>query len=165
MQRGRWLLLLGWGLLVPAPAGAQEAASVFSNLEGAWRGEGTLMGRSARFTMTWRQHEALAVLTFMNAFVDSPGGVTPVLHAAAVYRMSSARPEGVWLDSRGVRVEIAWEATDSSLVATWTAPAEGGRTTYVVRSPDHLEVVDEVQTAGGWRTFGTARYRRNGPSR
>ena len=156
----RWCVAVAGLLAAAAPLAAQGAAPVFDRLQGEWRGRGTLMGRDARFTMRWQRAGGFALLTFGNAFADTSGRETPVLHAAAVYRTSPAPPEGVWLDSRGVRVEIRWEATDSTLVANWTAPTETGRTTYLVRSAGDVEVIDEVLSASGWRTFGTARYRR-----
>ena len=94
--------------------------------------------------MHWEPKDSFAVLTFANSFVAPDGQVTSVLNSAAIYRTSSDTPEAVWLDSRGVRVEIRWEATDSTLVSHWTAPTESGRTTYRVRSSDEIEVVDEV---------------------
>jgi hypothetical protein len=146
--------------IAPSSLAAQTTTPVFDRLAGQWQGEGTLMGRSAAFTMTWMRHGDLAVLTFGNAFADSAGQVTPVLDAAAVYRTLVATPEAVWLDSRGVRIELDWQATDSTLVADWTAPGETGRTTYRVVGPDVIEVTDEVRTDEGWRTFAAARYGR-----
>lgn len=143
-----------------APLTAQTTAPVFDRLVGDWRGEGMLMGQPAQFTMSWTRHGGFVVLTFSNAVVDSAGQVTPVLEAAAVYRAAYDSPEAVWLDSRGVRVEIEWAATDSTLVADWSAPTEAGRTTYRVVADDAIAVTDEVRTDEGWRTFGTARYRR-----
>ncbi|MFW6088411.1 MAG: hypothetical protein ACODAB_01585 [Gemmatimonadota bacterium] len=153
-------------MLTPTSLAAQEPArdaDVFEALVGEWRGEGSLMGRDAQFSMRWESGDGFAVLTFANAFVDADSQVVPVLNSVAVYRTSRANPEAVWLDSRGVRVEIRWEASDSTLVARWTAPTEEGRTTYRVRV-DEVEVVDEVSTDEGWRTFGTARYTRAPPS-
>lgn len=160
MRGFRWSALLTCALAAASPAGAQSAAPVFDRLHGDWHGEGSLMGRAARFDMSWERRDGFAFLSFANAFADTSGRVTPVLRAAAVYRTSPARPEGVWLDSRGVRVEIRWESSDSALVAYWTAPTETGRTTYRVRGVDELEVVDEVLSDSGWRPFGTARYQR-----
>lgn len=113
--------------------------------------------------MQWRAQNGFAVLEFTNGFVDSIGNVTPTLRAAAVYRTDPSSPEGVWLDSRGVRIELAWEASDSTLVVTWTAPTETGRTTYRVRSSGEVRVVDEVRSGDAWRTFGRAVYRRRAP--
>jgi hypothetical protein len=142
------------------PLTAQSTAPVFDRLVGEWHGEGVLLGRTAEFAMSWAHRDGLAILTFANALADSAGEVTPVLEAAAIYRSAYRTPEGVWLDSRGVRVEIRWQATDSTLMADWSAPDEEGRTTYRVLADDAVEVTDEVRTAEGWRTFGTARYRR-----
>lgn len=143
---------------------AQEPAPVFDLLRGDWCSEGTLMGRPARFAMGWQRHAGFAVLTFANGFADTAGEITPVLDAVALYRTSPERPEGVWLDSRGVRIEIRWEASDSALVANWTAPTESGRTTYRVRAAEAVEVVDEVMRGSEWATFGTARYRPADPN-
>lgn len=148
--------------LAASPLAAQNTTAVFERVHGDWQGAGTLMGRPARFTLRWDVAGGFAVLTFSNAFADSSGRVTPVLQAAAAYRTSAARPEAVWLDSRGVRFDITWEASDSALVSSWTGPSESGRTTYRVGSAGDLEVVDEVRTSSGWRTFATARYQRTG---
>ena len=141
-----------------SPIAGQE--SVFSLLEGEWHGEGMLMGRSAAYAMTWRHDAGFAVLEFANSFVGTDGQATPVLNSVAVYRASEANPEAVWLDSRGERVEIRWESSDSSLIAHWANSSEEGRTTYRVRAGHELEVVDEVLSGDGWRTFGTARYKK-----
>lgn len=147
--------------VAPSSLAAQTAAPVFDRLAGEWQGEGTLMGRRAAFTMAWTLHGALATLAFSNAFPDSTGALTPVLDAVAAYRTAAETPKAVWLDSRGVRIEIDWRATDdSTLVADWAASNESGRTTYRVIGPDAVEVTDEVRTDEGWRTFATARYRR-----
>lgn len=149
-------------LSVAWPLAAQDTAPVFGQLAGEWRGEGTLMGRQAQFTMSWQMQDSFAVLTFSNSFVAEDGQVTAVLNSAAIYRASPDNPEAVWLDSRGVRVEIRWETSDSALVSNWTAPTESGRTTYHVRTRNEIEVVDEVMSGDAWRTFATARYTREG---
>jgi len=147
-------------LMGVAPLAAQENAPVFGQLVGAWSGEGSLMDRAAKFTMTWREDGGFAVLTFENAFVGTDGDVTPVLNSVAVYRTSETNPEAVWLDSRGERVEITWDASDSTLVSHWASATEEGRTTYRIHSAYEMEVLDEVLSRGGWRTFATARYTR-----
>lgn len=146
---------LGAGTL----AEAQEPAPVFEHLAGTWQGTGTLFGGPAEFFMAWERHDGLALLRFRNARVDSTGSVTPVLSAAAVYR-ARGEPEAVWLDSRGVRIEIAFEAGDSVLISSWRAPGEAGRTTYRVLPDGSVSVTDEVAAEDGFRTFGTATYRR-----
>lgn len=118
------------------------------------------MGRDAAFGLTWDVTGGLATLTFENALVGADGAVSPVLGAAAVYRTTPDRPEGVWLDSRGVRFELAWQADDTTLVVTWSGTEESGRTTYRVVGPDALEVVDEVAAEEGWREFARSRLAR-----
>lgn len=165
MSHREWPVFVTIALAMTASLSGQDedAAPVFNRLQGEWRGQGTLMGRSAAFTMHWQRRDGFAVLTFSNGFADSSGSVTPVLNAVAIYRTSPNSPEAVWLDSRGVRIEIHWEASDSVLVSYWTAPTESGRTTYDARSIDEVEVVDEVSSGSSWRIFGTARYRRARP--
>lgn len=154
------LLALLLAAALPGGSSAQDATSIFGGLAGDWRGEGTLMSRQAQFTMNWDVKDGFAVLTFSNSFVGPDGQITSVLNSAAIYRTSPDTPEAVWLDSRSVRVEIRWEATDSTLVSHWSAPTESGRTTYRVRSSNEIEVVDEVLSNEQWRTFATARYTR-----
>jgi hypothetical protein len=156
-----WWILLASSLSVASAASAQTAPSAFVALSGDWAGEGTLFDRPARFTMRWAVRNGFALLEFTNGHVDPRDDLTPVLRAAAVYRTDPARPEGVWLDSRGVRLELSWEASDSALVATWTAPTETGRTTYRIRPGGDVHVVDEVLSGNEWRTFGTAALRRS----
>lgn len=153
------LIALAIGLTSVAGT-AQEAPSIFAQLHGEWVGTGTLMDRAARFTMRWDATDRFATLAFSNAFVDSAGQATTALSAVAVYRTSPQHSDGVWLDSRNFRIEIRWEATDSSLVANWAAPTESGRTTYTYRSQDEVMVLDEVMTRSGPRIFAQARYRR-----
>lgn len=164
MARHRWWVLSA-SLILASTLGAQTvpvAPNVFSALSGEWTGEGTLFERAARFSMVWRHEDGFATLHFSNAFVDAGGGMTPVIRSAAVYRTDATRAEGVWLDSRGVQIELSWERTDSALIVTWTAPTETGRTSYRVLPSGEIKVVDEVSNGEAWRTFATAVYRRKG---
>lgn len=158
----RWgiAVLLVAGLLGAATrAEAQTPAQIFDRLAGTWQGTGTLFGGAAEFFMAWDRHDDLSVLRFRNARIDSTGTATPVLSAAAVYR-TRGEPEAVWLDSRGVRIEIAFEAGDSVLVSSWRAPVETGRTTYRLLPDGGLSVTDEVADENGFRTFAHATYTR-----
>ena len=112
--------------------------------------------------MRWNVADGLASLRFSNALLDEAGAATPVLTAVATYRTEGV-PEGVWLDTRGERLELTWATEDDALVVRWRAASESGRTTYRTVSPDALEVVDEVMSAGAWRVFGQARYTRIDP--
>lgn len=161
----RTIVAMGLLSAFATPGGAQptadpSASAVFTALDGAWRGEGTLMGRPAAFRMEWADRGAFATLHFTNAFSSADGPDSPVMQAAAVYRTAPGDPSGAWLDSRGVRFDLTWTATDSSLVVEWRGTDESGRTAYVVRGPDTLEVVDEVRTEGGWRAFARGVYAR-----
>jgi len=150
-SRASRALLLSLAITPVAAVHGQEGAThdVFVLLEGAWRGEGTLMGRAASFRMEWElKPGGFAVLTFSNGALD----------AVALYRRTG-EAAGYWMDTRGQQLAIAWTATDSSLVATWTG-SETGRTVYRRIGAALVEVVDSVRTAGGWREFGRARYRR-----
>lgn len=140
----------------------REPAPIFDLLQGEWEGRGILMGRDGEFTLSWDHRGRYAVLSFSNAFVDTGGAVTPVLTSAAVYRTSPAHGDAVWLDSRGVRIEIRWEADDSTLLSHWTAPTEEGRTTYRILADERLEVTDEVVGDQGLRVFARATYVRTG---
>ncbi len=160
MFRYRTCLLVLAVIVAARPLPGQESDPIFEHLTGEWIGEGTLMGRTAQFTMIWKHQRGFAILEFTNAFVNTDQQATPVLNAIAVYRTSPANPEAVWLDSRNQRVEIRWETSDSTLVSHWTAATEAGRTTYHVVSTDQVEVVDEVVSNDTWRIFGTAEYRR-----
>jgi hypothetical protein len=151
--------------LGPTAGCAQSGESippVFRHLEGNWVGEGTLMGRSASFGMTWRVTSPGEIrLDFANGFVGEAGAVTPVLEAVALY---SVRPDGTitadWTDSRPQQISIAAQATDTVLLSDWTAAAERGRTEYAVLADGTLRVRDWVVVGGELRPFGDASYRR-----
>ncbi|MEZ4589092.1 MAG: hypothetical protein R2909_22185 [Gemmatimonadales bacterium] len=151
--KGRWTSALCFALaFMPFAAGHTQvgaADDVFARLEGAWQGEGTLMGRAAGFRMHWElKPGGFAVLSFSNG----------ALEAVALYRRTG-EPTGSWMDTRGQQLAIAWTASDSVLVAEWTG-GETGRTVYRLLGAAGVEVVDSVRTASGWREFGRARYRR-----
>ncbi len=152
------------GSLLTVPIEAQTlASSVFARLEGRWIGHGELFGRSAFFEMAWaREHDGVATLRFANGFVGDDGQRTPVLDAVALYRVSPASPQAIWLDSRGAQVTIRWEASDSMLTAHWRTDSEKGRTEYLIVSDAEVRVTDHVHAESGWRQFGHATYSRRG---
>jgi hypothetical protein len=142
-------------------------AEPFDRLLGAWSGDGTLLGRPARFEMSWSAGAAPDVyrLSFSNGFVDSAApsesAVQPVLSAEALYwQRPDGGVEGTWFDTRGVRINLEGTAAGNDLRITWAAPTENGVTLYRLVA-DGVEVVDSVQTADGWREFGRAHYRRD----
>ena len=151
---------------IPSASARTPDADPFDQLLGEWSGEGTLLGRPARFEMSWRSGAVPGVyrLSFSNGFVDpaapADSPAQPVLSAEALYQQhSDGTVEGTWFDTRGVRIELEGEAQDRELRITWTAPTENGVTLYRVVA-DGVEVIDSVQAASGWREFGRAHYRR-----
>ncbi len=141
--------------------GGPPAETVFSALQGDWEGSGTLLGRPASFTMRWDViGDGFARLTFKNAWVGDDGGLSPVLSAHAIYFVRDSTAIGVWLDDRPQRLTIEAALTDSSVVASWTAASERGRTEYVVRSAGSVVVKDFVYSNGTEQLFGEASYRR-----
>jgi len=154
-------------LALPVIAWAQTSSAtsdlprVFSALEGAWDGTGTLLERAAEFRMEWSVGGGGFVhLSFANAWVGEEGSRTPVLQSEATYLVRGSTAQGVWIDTRPQRIQLAAIVTDSSVVTTWTAEAERGRTEHVVRSPDEVFVRDLVEADGEFRLFAEARYRR-----
>jgi len=149
------------GLFSFVGLGAQTTPPIFTALHGTWSGTGELFNRPASFTMTWDVSEdGVAVLTFANAMTNDDGSATPVLTARAIYQADPDSIRGVWLDSRSERLELSATATSSALTTIWKSSSERGRTEYVMQPDGTVEVLDHVETADGWRHFGTARYER-----
>jgi hypothetical protein len=154
--------------IVASPALGQAGAgtstptpTVFAKLAGQWIGTGMLMGRSAEFTMTWQSDvDGFVRLRFTNAWIGENGSRTPVLTSEATYYPAGAAAIGVWLDDRPQRIRLEAVLTDSSVVTTWTADTEAGRTEYIVRAPDSVVVRDFVSVDGSERPFAEATYRR-----
>lgn len=154
--------------LLPAPSAVASAAqepwpTVVSTLEGEWRGEGTLFGNPATFTMEWAPvlGARFVRLRFSNALVNE-GGSTPIITAEAFYRLADGGGlEGHWFDTRGYVLSLSARVTDDRIVTDWVAAGvESGRTTYRLIDPDTVEVVDEVSRDGELQEFGRATYRR-----
>jgi len=156
--------------LTTAPAGRDAPPSsvasqsdldpVLATLEGRWEGEGELLDRPARVTMTWAKalDGRYLRLEFGNAYTD----VDPaegVLESHAYYLLGGAILTGRWIDSRGVMLALEAEIVDSTLVATWRGE-ENGRTEYTVIDANTVEVTDYVLADGQYYPFATARYRR-----
>ena len=159
---GRLALLLFVVACAPAPAQSPTSPpTVFAALEGDWEGTGTLLGRPGAFTMEWRASgEGFFRLRFANAFIEEGGERTPVLRAEAVYLVRDSTAQGVWIDSRPQRITLDAVVSDSSVVTTWAAATERGRTEYLVIGPDEVVVRDFVEAEEGLRPFGEARYRK-----
>ena len=153
--------------LEPVAAAAQRAipgpAPVFERLMGAWEGDGQLFGQPASFSMRWEWtlDRRFVELSFENRLIQPDGSGRTVLRARAFYTATEPL-RGAWFDTRGEILELSAAATDSTLVAEWSAESETGRTTYRILEPDLLEVRDEVLGDDGLRVFGVASYRRAG---
>ncbi|NKB88421.1 MAG: hypothetical protein GKS06_09385 [Acidobacteria bacterium] len=150
-------------LLVTSTAGAQsDLPEPVRLLLGDWQGEGELMGRPARFTMSWSHAlgDRFVRLRFSNAFVVD-GAEQTVLTAEAFYRVESPTSlTGVWVDSRGLILPLRAEIVDGALVTEWgDSSTERGRTRYAA-TDDQVEVTDTVFTEAGERGFGQAVYTR-----
>jgi hypothetical protein len=161
----RVVRVAGLLLAITVPAVAQDApeTSVFDAMVGKWVGEGTLMGRPARFTADWSaRDDGFYVLSFTNAFAGSDGQVTPVLSAVATYLPRGQEATGVWLDTRPQRIELSSVLSETSIVTTWVAPDERGRTEYRLEPDGSLRVLDFVETDGQMHPFGEALYTRAG---
>jgi hypothetical protein len=114
--------------------------------------------------MEWRVGSGGFVrLSFTNAWVDERGNRTPVLQSEAIYFVRGSAVQGVWIDSRPQRIQLDAFVNDSSLVTTWTAERERGRTEYMVRSSTELLVRDLVEIDGEFQLFGEARYTKRDP--
>lgn len=145
-----------------APQAAVGLPPVFYALEGAWEGTGVLLQRPAEFSMEWRLGpDNFVRLSFSNAWVDEQGNRTPVLRSEAIYHVRGAAAQGVWIDSRPQRIQLDAVVTDSSVVTSWRAERERGRTEYLVRSSSEVIVRDLVEVNGEFQVFGEARYTRH----
>jgi hypothetical protein len=162
------MLALFFVALGPAAAAQEDFAAdlptVFEKLDGQWTGSGVLLGRPAEFVMRWEIGTGGFVrLIFSNAWVSDDGSRTPVLSSEATYLPSGSSALGVWLDDRPQRLTLHAALTDSTVVTSWKADAEEGRTEYLVRSPEEVVVVDIVYVDGSERRFAEATYRRVPP--
>jgi hypothetical protein len=154
--------------IAPAAHGQSTAsnAPVFASLMGAWSGTGELMGRSARFEMCWDEvvGGAFVRMRFANYFV-APSGDQRAIQSMGFYPTAAAGGKGTWVDSRGVIFALAVEPRGTSaLSVAWTGERESGRTLYELRPDSSVAVVDEVLTAGEYRTFARSTLQRGDPS-
>lgn len=170
MSLAAWRVAAVVALACPVAAPGRAAqdevpvARVFERLEGCWLGSGTLFERPASFEMEWRLvwDRRIGILRFGNAFVAADGGRTGVLEAVGYYRTGGdAGGRGTWIDSRGEILALRFTAGDSALTVLWEADSESGRTEYLLRAEERLDVLDHVRVPDGWRRFGRATYRRS----
>jgi hypothetical protein len=166
-RRVKGMLALFFVALSPAAAAQEDSAggpaTIFAKLEGQWIGSGVLLGRPAEFLMRWEiGTEGFVRLIFSNAWVSEDGSRTPVLSSEATYLPNGSSALGVWLDDRPQQLALHATLTDSTVVTSWTAGAEEGRTEYLARSGE-VVVFDIVYVDGSERRFAEATYRRIPP--
>ncbi len=150
------LLMLG-----PPAAGAQEPSGdvpdLLARLEGAWSGDGTILGQPAKVEMQWEPvlDRAFLRLTWVSHIGAAPK--TMRFEGQAYYRRTGpASARATWFDSSGQVRPIVVTAAGEALVAAWGTPeTEVGETTYRFESATRVLVVDRVrQKDGSWREFG-----------
>ena len=160
------LLCLSISASGPTRLEAQDLAGlppVLQALSGDWEGSGTLFGNPAAFRMSWTPlDDGFVRLAFTNMLIQG-GDTVAVLTAEATYRVEGDAALGVWIDDRPQQLTLSAVVGDSSVVTDWTAPAETGRTEYVVTSPTEVVVRDYVMSNGAPRLFAEGRYVRAGP--
>jgi hypothetical protein len=145
-------------VLVAGQAPAQRADDPFlARLIGSWSGEGTVLNRPAKIQMewAWALERQFIRLTFSNEMGAAPK--LQMFEGHAYYRaIGDGRYRGTWFDSSGAVRPIEARLDGDALVAEWgTAATEVGETTYRLKGPTVLEVVDRVrQKDGTWRVFG-----------
>jgi hypothetical protein len=139
---------------------AVTAQQSIDNLVGEWTGSGKLFGQDASFSMKWEKALGgkFIRLVFQNNFTQN--GKKNTMDAEAMYKpVSDSSFEGSWFDSRGVVLPLKAVFSGSTLTAQWGSPeTETGKTVYLVKSNNEIEVTDFVQRNGQWQQFGKAVY-------
>jgi hypothetical protein len=132
---------------------------VFVALAGDWEGSGVLFGNPAAFRMSWTPLGGGFVrLSFTNLMLGENGDSIPVLHAEATYRVDGTTALGVWIDDRPQQLTLTANLTGTSVLTEWVAPAERGRTEYVVTAEGGVVVRDYVVGDSGPRLFAESTY-------
>lgn len=145
-------------LLVAGGAQAQKPDDPFlARLIGAWAGDGTVLNQPAKIQLewAWTLDRQFARLVFRNEMSAAPA--MRIFEGHAYYRGSGdGGYAGTWFDSSGAIRPIKARLDGEAIVATWgTSETEVGETTYRLKGPTTLEIVDRVrQKDGTWRVFG-----------
>lgn len=157
------LTLLSASTNTPAQTPPSRPA-LMSQLEGAWRGTGTILGQPARVEMQWQPalDGRFLRLTFVSHI--GPDATARRFEGHAYYQASAdpGRLRATWFDNSGLVRPIEATATTDSLVAAWGTPeTEVGETTYRLVSANEMEIIDRVRGKNGvWREFGRSRLSR-----
>jgi hypothetical protein len=165
-MRTRFSLLLMTALtLVPIaqgePADAPPAAHLqpFDPWIGTWHGSGSNSGVTAELTLRFERVLGGRFVRLNLSNQVGPPATRQLFEGLALYWPAGDRQlRGSWFDSQGTVYALDVQLFGETLVAIWRDDRQPrGRSSYQVRQPDGLEVIDSVRAAdGSWREF--ARY-------
>ena len=152
MKHFFFLFLISFSLTINAQG------SFFANVQGDWKGTGTLFQKPAEYTMSWDYvlDSSFVRLQFTNMIVG--GGWT--FEAQGFYPMSS-KGNGTWVDNRGVTQSLDIDVTENELTVIWESSTEKGKTVYSINTDGTLSVLDFVFKNDNWKQFGEAKYVRS----
>lgn len=141
---------------------------LMSQLDGVWRGTGTILGQPSRVEMEWQPvlGGRFERLSFVSHIGPEPTAQRFEGHAYYHGTAETGRLRATWFDSSGLVRPIDAVATADTLVATWGTPeTEVGETTYRLVAPNEMDVIDRVRGKNGvWREFGRSRLSRTLPA-
>ncbi len=147
---------LALGLLVAAPAAANDAAAA---LIGLWVADCDAWGTPAECRLEWARghHDSLLSVRYtIEARQDGAG----IFAGSGVYKLAGPALSGYWSDSNGSLHPLHATWQDGKLTTHWGSPAtERGRTEYSLAEPGLLTVTDWTLTDTGWRRFMQVTYR------
>ncbi len=161
------LVSLGSAFVVAQRAPA-TGPGVLAKLEGQWEGPGIILGQPSRLQIEWSR--VLAGRFFRLTHTSRIGAEPNSRHfeGHAYYQaVADGRYRATWFDSTGLVRPIDAAGQEDELVAAWGTPeTEVGETTYRLKGPDQMDVVDRVkQKDGAWREFGRSTLTRTSSSR
>lgn len=143
-------------------ATAQETV-IFDKFIGEWSGKGELFGNEAEFKMEWEWvlDRKFVHLIFQNK-MHSSNGADRILKAQAFYQITDTDEiQGTWFDSRGIVLPLNASIEGFTLTTLWgSSETEQGKTVYLLKDDDNIEVEDLVFKDGNWKKFGHAIYHR-----
>lgn len=160
------IVLLGPDGGVRAQGPPADVPALLARLEGAWRGDGTILGQPAAVEMQWAPvlDRAFLRLTWVSHIGAPPK--TMRFEGQAYYRRTGpGAARATWFDSSGQVRPIVVTVDGDALVAAWGTPeTEEGETTYRLESATRVLVVDRVrQKDRTWREFGRSTLSRTLP--
>lgn len=123
-------------------------------LQGEWAADGVSFGRPSRVSMTW---ETMLGGKFarVDYIITLKGEAGAAFSGVGVYRpLEPGHFDGTWFDSQGAMHPLRAEFNGEALRTLWGAPGGTyGRTTYSLRGPDAVEIIDEIERDGVFKEF------------